>query len=453
MLQEISYKDSSGFVNIGDHFVRRYINVSYAPQYDYVMRSGLYQKLVAEGLLIPHTECIPDGLEAKQYHAVIAPEFVSYVSFPYEWPASQWKEVVQSFLKINSISIEYGMILKDATPFNFTFHQGRCVFLDTLSFDFYTEGEPWIAYRQFVEMMLGPLALICFNSSEWPRLLAVNIDGFDLPFISKHLPVRSYFNMTTLFHIHWHSKYRHTKRKGLLQRGYFNRQKLQLLWEMLSDSIGKLKVKAAGSDWQNYYDTAITSEEYTKYKERVVTNWLQELQPDEVIDLGANNGKFAVIASHTAKKVLAVESDHDCMDQLYETIREKEIKNITPIISDITQPTPGVGWNNREHASLLERLNCDCLLALAVVHHLCISKNVPLPFIARLFAGITRKYALVEFVPKSDPKIEAMLANRKDLFDGYTEELFTDAFGNYFILVKKENCICSDRKLFLWKKR
>jgi len=453
MQQAISYRDKNGFVILKDRTVCRFVAYSYAKEYDHFMQSGLYQRLVDAELLISHKEDILSETEKLAYYKILLPELITCISFPYEWSASQWKDVILSFLQINSMAMECGMILKDATPFNFTFYKGKCIFIDTISFDFYKDGEPWLAYRQFCETMLGPLALIHFNNVNWTRLMSASINGWELPFISRNLPRKTWFNTTTLLHIHWHSKYSNAKQQRLLKKSSFTKQKLLVLWDMLYRSINKWKSAGELHNWSTYYDTGIESASYLEDKTAMVRQWLCNAMPDRVVDLGANNGKFSLIASLYAKEVVAVESDHACIDQLYLNIQEKKIDNITTILSDITQPTPGVGWNNKERMPLLNRLNCDMVLALALIHHLCISKNIPLAFVAHLLASITGKYALVEFVPKSDPKIQQLLANREDIFDDYSEEQFIIYFNQYFELQEVHSCFTSERKLFLWVKK
>jgi hypothetical protein len=453
MQQSISYRDKAGFVIVKDQAICRFVSHSYAKEYDYLMNSGLYQALIDADLLILHTEHVLSDAEKIDHHKILLPEFIPCLSYPYEWSADQWKDMMLSFLRINSIALDFGMIIKDATPFNFTFYKGKCIFFDTLSFDFYTDGQPWIAYRQFCESMLGPLALIFFNNENWIKLLASSINGWELPFVSRNLPGRTYFNMPILLHIHWHSKYKNTGQQDLLKRSSLNKEKLLLLWDLIHRSVRKWKIKKQLQNWATYYDDGIESLFYLDDKTKVVTQWLAELTPRRAVDLGANNGKYSFIAALYSQEVMAVESDPACIDQLYHDTREKQINNITTILSDLAQPTPGVGWNNEERIPLLSRLNCDVTLALALIHHLAISKNIPLPFIAQLLASITGGYAIVEFVPRTDQKIQQMLANREDIFDDYTEENFMAAFGIYFELAKSHSCLSSNRKIFLWRKR
>jgi hypothetical protein len=451
--QAISYRDKNGFVVVEDQCVSRYVTHAYAATYDHLMNSGLYEILIKENLLIPHeTRSVPDWGKAI-YYTILVPEFIPVVSFPYEWTPAQWKKVVITTLEINLIAIKYGMILKDASPFNLTFHKGNCVFIDTLSFDFYENG-PWVAYRQFCESMLGPIALMHYNSTEWSSLLMASINGWNLLFIHRNLPFRSYFSFNVLMHIHWHASYSNTSKYKTAKSAdvSLSSQKLVALWSMLHKSVSGWKLNRMPRHWSTYYETDIESPGYLDHKTRIVMDILKRKANECVIDLGSNNGRFSLIASAYARRVIAVESDHGSMEQLIDLIHRQHISNISTIVADITQPVPGVGWHNEERQPLLKRLHGDMLLALALVHHLCISKNIPLEFVAQLFHEMTEQYLVIEFVPKSDPKVKQMLANRADVFDDYTEEHFLSVFGSLFSLKETYSIDSSSRKLFVWEK-
>jgi hypothetical protein len=450
--QPISYRDQDGFVVVKNHTVYRYVNFSYAKEYDHLLESGLYQILVNEGLLISHSETDLNDTGEEDYYKILIPDKINFISYPYEWSASQWKEVITQFLTINTICLEHGMILKDATPFNFTFHKGRCIFFDSLSFEFYEDGKPWLAYRQFCETMLGPFSLIYFKSRDWGKMMHAQINGWPLTFISSNLPTSSWFNACILLHIHWHAKYRQADKK-IEQKSSFTGEKILVLLKMIQDSVQKWKLRSINTNWTDYYETGILSKMYFDTKVDIVSKWLDEIKPKQVIDLGANNGQFSLIAALYAKNVISVENEHNCIEDLRTQIREQNISNIDTVIADITQPTPGIGWNNEEREPLLQRLHGDMLLALALIHHLCIAANVPLSFVAQLFARITNKYALVEFIPRTDPKVIMMLYNRKDIFEDYTEEQFVECFSVYFNKIKIEDCTSSNRKLYLWERK
>ena len=452
MKQAISYRDRDGFVIVKKQTVYRYIQHSYAETYEHFIDSGLYQHLTGEGLLIAHKEIDPSITKNDHYYKILQAEFIPFISYPYEWTANQWREAVLNLIEINSISIEYGMILKDATPFNFTFQNGKCIFIDTLSFETYTDGEPWTAYRQFCESMLGPAALLFFNGVAWGRMMQGYINGWPLKMISNNLPLHTWFNSSILFHIHLHAGF-NRKRYNKKQGAGFSKEKLRVLWGLLKKSISSWKDSSNNKIWSDYYDAGILSKKYLTHKLQVVSNWLKETQPSTVIDLGANNGLFSIAASDIAHKVIAVESDHDCVEHLRQQVNNRKIENIETVMADITQPSAAIGWKNEERSSLLHRLTGDMVLSLALIHHLCISSNIPLEFVAELFSTLTTRFVIVEFIPRTDPKVTFMLMNRKDVFQDYTEEHFIRSFNQYFTLIKWTGCDSPERKLFLWEKK
>ena len=449
-----SFRDPNGFVFVYEGYVYRAITQKYSTEYMHLMNSGLYAELSGKKLLICHTEVelpINTGIEL---YKTLFPEQIAIITYPYEWCYEQWREVLISFIEINRTALKYGMILQDATPFNFSFHDGKPIFIDTPSFIFYQDGDPWIAYRQFCECMLGPLALIKYNSSTWIKQFNTFINGIQLSYVSKQLPWKTYFNPTILLHIHLHARSQREEPKLVSGCTVFDTQKLLVLLRLLKQSVIKWNIRPENkSNWLDYYDEQVTSTEYIREKEEIMENWLGHFQPEIIVDLGANNGKFSVIGSEYAERVIAVESDTDCMNALYKRIVSRGITNIAIIQADLVQPPPGTGWNNKERIQLLQRLKGDFLLALALIHHLCITNNIPLSLIAELFAGITSKYAVVEFVPKSDAKVQKMLRNRKDVFDGDDEEHFILSFKAHFELVKIFSFQSSSRKLFLWMKK
>jgi SAM-dependent methyltransferase len=452
MVQPFSFRDVDGYLIQEGTSISRFVQHSYAHHYEQLMGSGLYQHLVEKGLLVPYKEKQQTTEDERKFYRILKPEFIPFINYPYEWTALQWKEVLLSFLKINKIALEYGMILKDATPFNFTFYAGKCVFIDTLSFEKYTDGDAWVAYRQFCESMLGPMALIYFNDVAWIRLFQSNINGWPLSFISKNLSWKTWLQPSLLLHIHWHARFSNKNRTGRSGSG-FSKEKLLILVDMLSSAIQKWGKPKEDILWSDYYDTGILSDKYLTEKENTVSDWIKIVDPVSVIDLGANNGRFSLMASEEGAKVIAVEFDHSSLERLRSEINHKKLTNIETVLADITQPSAGVGWDNRERISLLDRLQGDLVLSLALIHHLCISANVPISFIAEMLANMSNRFLIIEFIPRTDPKVIQLLTHRKDIFMLYTEEAFIQEFSIYFALRNSTQSNYSDRKLFLWEKK
>jgi len=450
--QEISYKDPSGFVvKLPDGFYRM-VSYSYKKEYDHLFSSGLYDALINKHLMVSHVET-PVNTKSDTCYKKLFPQQIDLITYPFEWTYSQWQQMIINYLTINELAMRHGMIIKDASPYNFVFYESECLLIDTLSFDFYTDGTPWRAYKQFCEEMLSTFLLMYYKDPLWAKLSSASITGLPLPFVSDQLPRYTKFNAFCLMHIHLHAKFQGSNKSANGAQSGFNSVKLLTLFSIIKSNVLKRrKPQPKNEVWHNYYDNDIESEDYIADKIDTVTKWLEEVKPGITLDMGANTGKFSFIASGLSKRVYALEDDVYSVEKIQQSIIENQCYNITTLVADITNPSPGLGWDNKEKQPLLQRVKGDTLLALALIHHLCFSKNVPLPFIAKTFADLTSRFAIVEFVPKSDPRSQQLLQNKGDIFAGYNEEKFVEAFTPHFKLVTTHHIKNSNRKLFLWKK-
>lgn len=450
--QPISYKDSAAFVVEQRNGYYRYINNEYAKEFDHFINSGLYQSLLEKRLILNFEE-VTLNKESSSIYKILFPEQIPFISYPFEWTFSQWQLMAITYLSINETALQHGMILKDASPYNFAFYKGECLLIDTTSFNFYYDGLPWIAYRQFCEELLSPLLLMKYKGYLWARLYRSHISGLPLSFVSRQLPLKTWLDATCLLHIHGHAMFQAKKTGTINIKSHFTKPKQITLLQLLKKNIATFSYSLNNkSTWNNYYEDGIEDERYLINKTTIVTAWLTELSPKTVIDLGANSGKFSFIAANICEQVLAIESDIGCLEKMQLQIQQLDIRNITTIVADISEPSPGLGWLNAEKKALLKRLKGDMVMMLALVHHLCIAKNVPLSFIAELAASITTNYVIVEFIPKQDSKVKLLLQNREDIFKNYTEENFIKNFTKYFTLINVNDCEASSRKLFLWQK-
>lgn len=457
-----SFRDPSGFVFLHAGEVYRQINRGYASTYDALMESGLYKRLVDRGLLVPHEE-INDGSigEAGQYHKIIRPQQIPFVSYPYEWSFSALKQAAMATLRIQHEALKHGFMLKDASAYNVQFHQSKPVFIDTLSFEVYEDGAPWVAYKQFCQHFLAPLALMSYTDVELSKLLINYIDGIPLPLASKLLPMRTRANFALASHIHVHSKMQqdHADDAGKNQidkakSATLSRKALTALLESLASTVEKLNWKLPETEWGNYYANTNYSSTAGEQKRALVDAYLGEI-PEQlrvVQDFGANTGEFSRIAAKHCDLVVSQDIDPVAVEVNFRESQAHQPSNILPLIQNFSSPSPAIGWANAERDSFIERSECDALLVLALVHHLAISNNVPLDRIAQLFARITR-WLVIEFVPKSDSQVERLLATREDIFPDYTIEGFEAAFSSLFEITRKESVPESERTLYLMKVR
>ena len=183
-----SFRDPSGFLFTRDGTLLRQVQPSYARHYETLKSSGLYDALVTRRLLVPHVEVPLDEAASPGAAYVLRPERIPFVSLPYEWCFSQLRAAALLTLRVQQLALEHGMILKDASAFNVQFRGTEPVFVDTLSFEQRVEGDPWIAYRQFCQHFLGPLALQALVDVRLRELSRSHLDGVPLDLVSRLLP-------------------------------------------------------------------------------------------------------------------------------------------------------------------------------------------------------------------------------------------------------------------------
>ena len=449
-----SFRDPCGFLFRRDGVLYRQINTAYKEDYELLLASGLYEELVEKKLLIPHEEASLELAVDSDAIKVIRPEPVPFVSYPYEWCFSQLKDAALTTLTIQWLALARGLILKDASAYNIQFSKGRPVFIDTLSFEKYEEGEPWVAYHQFCQHFLAPLALRAYSDERLSALLKTYLDGVPLDLASRLLPARTRLKPALLIHLHLLARAEAKVTEGVSgqRQNRVSKQGMLGIVDNLRAGVAKLTWKPEGTLWGDYYDETNYSRLAFDSKRDLVTELLQQAAPEFVWDLGANTGEFSRIAAGLARQTLALDSDPAAVERHYLRCKTENETSILPLISDATNPSPGLGWDNAERDSLADRGRPDTLLALALVHHLAIGNNLPLGRIADSFAGHCRNL-IVEFVPKSDSQIERMLSTREDIFPDYSPRGFEAAFAERFETVRSEQIRDSDRTLYLMTRR
>jgi ribosomal protein L11 methylase PrmA len=453
-----SFRDPSGFLFTRQGVLYRQVNQVYREHYDLLMSSGLYSRLVDERMLISHAEVQVEVAEPTHAYKIIQPEVIKFISYPYEWCFSQLKDAALLTLEIQKRAMEAGMSLKDSSGFNIQFHNGRPVLIDTLSFEIYQEGKPWDAYRQFCQHFLAPLVLMAFVDIRLGSLLRNYLDGIPLNLASRLLPQRTHLNLGINLHIHVHAAAQKRYAQTTVNRAQVNRRMSRVaflgLIDSLQSTISKLTWKPVGTEWGDYYSTKAGhySPAAMAEKRKIVAQFIEQIHPHNVWDLGANTGEFSRLASDRGYPTLAFDLDPAAVEYNYLSAREKKEANLLPLLLDLTNPTPALGWQNYERASWLERGPADAVLALALIHHLAIANNVPLTKTAEFFHQLGR-WLIIEFVPKTDPQVQHLLATRQDIFPDYTLEKFQEAFLHKYIIHSSAVLPDSQRYLFLMKGR
>jgi hypothetical protein len=451
-----SFRDPSGFVYTRDGTLYRQVNRSFGGEFDAFVASGLYDELAADGLLLPHRPAAPELAATADAHDVLEPERLGFISYPYEWTFGQLQDAALLTLEIHRRAVRRGFVLRDASAYNVQFRGGRPVFIDTLSFERNPPGRPWQAYRQFCEHFLAPLLLMSRRDVRVGQLLRRFLDGIPLDLASALLPMRSWASFGTLIHLHLHARaqkrYADASVSTVARGRSMSPQALQALAGSLEASVRALRWTPAGTEWADYTTDNSYSEAAGQAKRSLISRLLAAAHPRVVWDVGANTGDYSRLARESAALVIAFDADPAAVERNYRRTRAAGDMGLLPLVMDVTNPSPAQGWAHAERMSLEERGPADTVMALALVHHLAISNNLPLSRIARCFARLGRTL-IIEFVPKSDVQVRRLLLNREDIFPEYTQEGFERAFSETFRICEAHPVADSDRRLYLMARR
>lgn len=434
-----SYRDPSGFLFLHEGILYRFVAPAYAAHYDALIRSGLYDELTGADLLIPHKEVSHDAAPGNAYR-VLAPETLAFVSYPYEWCFGQLKDAALCTLEVQRRALARGMILKDASAYNVQFRRGRPIWIDTLSFEQYRPGMPWVAYRQFCEHFLAPLLVMARVHVDAGRLLREYLEGIPLEVAARVLGTRAAFSATALIHVRLHARsirrFAGPRSRTPTERARVGLGGLEALVENLDRAVRGLEWRPSGTEWANYDRTHGYGPESMAAKRRIVGELLTQATPRTVWDLGANIGEFSRIAARGGATTIALDADPAAVELNYRQVVEGHETAILPLVQDLANPSPSLGWGLSERSSLVERGPADVVLALALVHHLAISHNLPFDLIANFLSRLGSRL-IIEYVPKDDPQLDPLLRSREDIFPDYTPEAFERAFERSFAIVER----------------
>ena len=451
-----SFRDPAGFVFTRDDVLYRQVNTSFRASFDQLHESGLYDALVAQHLLIEHEVVDVEAADPSTASVIIRPRRVPFISYPFEWSPGQLRAAAIATLEAQKLALEHGMSLRDASAYNIQFVDGRPLLIDTLSFEPLPEGRPWVAYRQFCQHFLAPLALISHVDVRLNQLSRVHIDGVPLDLASTLLPASTRIKPGLAMHIHAHaaSQRKHADDQGSASSKVrsVSKQNLSNIAENLLGTVRRQTWDPPQSAWRDYYAAKESySDDALQHKEELVAKMLAEVAPSTVWDLGANTGRFSRIAAESGATVVAAEMDPSAVELNWREVESNGDTAVLPLWVDLSNPTPSQGWAHTERPSLTERGPADVAMALAVVHHIAIGNNVPLADIAAWFAQLANRL-IIEWIPKEDPMVVRLLSSREDVFADYSQDGFEAAIAPHFTIERRESLRGSVRTLYLLRR-
>lgn len=450
-----SFRDPSGYMFEQDGTLLRAVNPIYFQQYRSLTDSGFYKKLIDNNLLIPHEE-----VSATDGQIILKPERISFFSYPYEWSFGQYKHAALHTLKLQKYCLQNGWTLKDATAFNITFHKGVPVFVDTLSFDPYTEGEPWRAYKQFLMHFLAPLVLAKYHGNDMLKSLQQYIDGVPLQKVAKMLPFRTRFSPVLYTNIFLTAKYdaKYSSDEGGSEKKVsISRKQQEKILDALYNYIKDLELDEK-TQWKDYYAITNYDTEAFEYKKQLVKKWFASINASKAVDLGGNDGTFSRVLKDSAAELLVTDIDPNAVNQNYSQVLKNKEKNILPLVNDLLNPSPGIGFNNRERSPLQRRIKqggYDVALALALIHHISLTGNVPFAMSAGMFASLT-PYLIIEFPDREDSWVSFLLKSKREFaghFDYYNLGNFEAEYGLYYETIEKQQIPGTHRTMYLLKRK
>lgn len=458
---ECSFRDPSGNVHVIDGRVIRFIKKGGLSDWDSLVGSGLLQGLERKGFIQETHMLTPDESKnfidrenADDISCAVEHDLMPVISYPYEWSFAMLKDAAILYLNILNECLENDFTLKDGTSYNMQFISGSPIFIDILSIVPLRKSEVWVGFKQFCQLFLFPLMIMSYKGIPFHQLLKGESEGIDVLLTSKFFSTRDIFKRGVFVNIFLQallqksfSSYKESLKEET-RRAHLSADIIQKNVSGLKRVIQKLPDPIIPSAWDGYDTDNSYDQKVHDQKCLFVEEAVSSVRPATLMDLGCNTGEYSLIASKYASYILAVDSDHNCVDKLYKGIKRSNIKNILPLVMDITNPSPDHGWKLTEYNSFFKRVSADMILCLALIHHIVIAKNVPLKgFLAWLTT--LAKDIIVEFVCKEDPMAQMLLKDKEDIYPDYTVSDFEKHLEKY-CEVKEKRVLTNGTRILYW---
>jgi SAM-dependent methyltransferase len=451
-----SFRDPDSAVFTADGKVLRGLSGRAAADYERLSGTSFFPRLVGSGQIVRtavHEGDAPPSPRGAPWTRVLEHERVPVVSYPYEWPFAMLREAASLQLDVLIAALGEGISLKDGTAYNVQFFGSRPTFIDIGSFE--PASGPWPGYRQFCQTMLFPLMVQAHLGVPFQPLLRGSIDGLTPSQVAGMFSGLRRFRKGVVRNVTLHSVLERRvttaseQVKSELKDSGFSADLAKATAKNLAKLVSGLEVARRGSTWSDYRDTCSYSDADAEAKQAFVRSAIAGGDAGLVLDLGANDGVYSLLAAEQADYVVAVDGDEMVIDRLYRRLRAERNENVLPLVMNLVDPSGGVGWRNRERAAFADRVRPDVTLALALVHHLAIAANVPLPEVVswlRSFGG----RLVVEFVHVDDVQVQRLLANKPaGLFDDYRREAFEALLAEQFLVHEQQSLPGGSRTLYL----
>lgn len=454
-----SFRDPLSRVFVTPAGIRRGLSTEALNDYRALATTSFFAQAMMRGDIVGTRLLDADDETAAipgDWAAVLAHDPVDVISYPYEWAFEMLRDAARLQLRLTRDALAERMITKDASSYNVQFVGTRPVFIDVGSFERSRPGEPWAGYRQFCELFLNPLLVQALRDVPFQPLLRGSVHGISPATTAGLLPGTGLSTKGVFTHVKLHARVERRYSdadqrdvKAELKRAGFGPALIDAQLRNLLKAIDGLTWKRPRSTWSDYSERSHYADADLQAKEAAVAAAVRARPDSLVLDLGANDGHFSRLALRAgARSVVAVDSDHLVVDRLYRDLRGSGEQCILPLVLDLSDPSPGLGWRSRERRSFVERVRPDVVLCLAVVHHLALTNTVPLEEIVALLADFGADI-VVEF-PHPDDEKSALLLRRKrqGIFERYNVANWEQALAERFTIRERTTLPGGTRTLY-----
>lgn len=451
-----SFRDPSGSVfRSGESILRTVMPGAASEAYRAVRDAGLFKDLAERGYLLPIEEIAPPPFEAMAGAAhVLVSRRLPFISYPYEWSFALHRKAALLHLDLHLAALERGFELSDASAYNVQFQGAEPVFIDHLSLRPYRAGSVWTAHRQFCMQFLNPLLCHAALKIAPNSLFRGTLEGIEPELLAPLLPLRSKLSWTVLVHVVMQAAFqrrasgRQAAETKKLRSVSLSKVALTGMLQGLRRAIAAMKPPSGATTWSDYADCNSYAAAEAQAKRGFVAGMAEQVRPKLMIDLGCNTGEYSEVAlSAGAGRVIGFDFDHGALNRAVARAEAKKL-DFLPLWLDAANPSPSQGWGQSERLGLAERLHADAIVALALVHHLAISRNIPLGSVVDWIIGLAPA-GIIEFPDKSDPMVQQLLALREDIFPDYDQEHFLAHVQQRARIVRQER-LGQGGRLLVW---
>ncbi len=454
-----SFRDPAGKIFYKNGKVYRKLSETGAKRFDYLKKDNLLEELIKKEFIVKTSETngrqIDDKLKGEK---ILEHEKIDFISYPFEWTFNQLKDAALFHLDFQIYLLNKNAKLIDASAYNIQFKDNKPIFIDVLSIDEYKDGEFWYAHKQFCENFFNPLLLSSRKGVSFNNWFRGNLEGIQTSDLNSLLNFFDFTSPSVFINVFMMNKLDERSKinpkkasdKVKFSKKFSKKSFINLLSQM-RNFISKLKSKKKISDWDTYEENNTYQVQEEEDKLSVIKNFVDKHNPSFLVDLGCNEGKYSEYASKQKNvKVVGIDFDLNVLDRAY-IKSKKNNPNFFPMYVDFSNPSSNLGWAGSERKGLQERSNFDCVIALALIHHLVIAKNIPLEDVIKWIVSFAPS-GLIEFVPKEDPTAKIMMSLKGDIFKDYEEKKFETLLSKYAKIKNISNVTSTNRKIYEFNK-